>query len=107
MKYQLLIFLFSFLSCVQKADNNSFSNKNLQGEWIGNNMQDQGVIRFEKDSAYYPYYQKSFKYKTTNDSLWIFFPDKTISAKFLVLGDTLLLYFENSIDTCWRKVTAR
>lgn len=75
----------------------------LCGQWLSNVKPDQGNIIFSKDSAFYPYYRKSFSYKIADDSISIFFFDKTYKARFVIKNDSAFFSSAEGIDTSWKR----
>lgn len=73
------------------------------GEWLSNVKPEQGSIVFSKDSVFYPYYRKSFSYNIADDSVSIFFSDKTYKARFVIKNDSAFFYSAEGIDTSWKK----
>ena len=91
-----------FIGC-NFSDKLNKENANLLGEWTSNIKPSQGNIIIKKDSIYYPFYNCSFPYTLTEDSIKIFFFDKTYEAKYILIKDSLFLQSENGIDTSFRK----
>lgn len=103
MKYVILFSILSLFSCDQKKEERNESNHRLLGEWYGHTQPNQGTMIFKNDYVFYPYYRKAFECSIEDDSIRIFFPDKTFAARFHCTEDTLLLFHENGIDTCWKR----
>jgi hypothetical protein len=97
----LILLALPFLS---KCASNENYNELLKGEWTSHSKPDQGNVVFSRDSVYYQYYQKSFPYTISKDSLTISLYDKTFKAKYYLKGDSLFLYHEQGIDTSFRKL---
>lgn len=86
-----------------RASTTQNAKESIIGEWRSNVIPNQGNIIFNKDSAYYPYYNRSFAYKITDDSLIIEFNDKTSRSKYRMLSDTIIFYSDDGTDTIFRK----
>lgn len=78
----------------KKIDSLDIIKKNkLIGIW-GENVNDNATFVIDKDSIFYFDNDEYFKYKTSKDSIFIYYDEYLYKAKFIIEKDSLTLYDE-------------
>ena len=74
------------------------SKKQIMGNWEALNGNENLTMQISKDSIYYVEHAEYHKYAIHKDSLFIYYPDYSVSGKPILLKDTLAIVSESEIS---------